>query len=297
MRLLVTGAGGFIGHKVCLQALNRGDEVFALYHRDQSRLAGLSSLSALHIFQGDLLDCDKLSTLMADGSIEGICHLAVVPPGGDVEWGQRVNVEGTRTVVQAAELAGVERLVYTSSMSVYDFMQPCYLPVDEKHPTGPLQAYGEEKLAAEEICLPLGKIKSAVLRLAGVYGADRRAGAVYNFARAMVSKKPVHIAVDRAVDLLYVDDAAGAVLDALHSEACGLFNIGAGEAVQLSELAAEIADLLEQRAEISSEKKGAAFYMGIGKAQREWGYCPLPRSSALRSYLAWIKRGEGEYER
>ncbi len=291
MRLLVTGAGGFIGHKVCQLALDRGDEVFALYHRDRSRLACLGSRAALHVSQGDLLDDGVLDALIRDGSIEGICHLAVVAPGGDAEWAQRVNVEGTRTLVQAAERAGVKRLVYTSSMSVYDFLHLSYLPVDEKHPTGPLQDYGREKLAAEEICLLLGE-QVAVLRLAGVYGADRRGGAVYNFARALANGQPVHIGSDRAVDLLYVDDAAQAVLDVLHSEAHGLFNVGATEPVRLSELAAEIAELLGQRAQISSDKKGAVFYMDSGKAQRAWGYAPRPRRSALRRYLAWIERDE-----
>ena len=99
-------------------------------------------------------------------------------------------------------------------MSVYDFMNPQYLPVDEEHPVDPREVYGQEKLEAERICEGVSAarlLKTVILRLAGVFGRGKSQGAVYNFARRAFRGESIRIAENRSVDLLHVEGAARAV--------------------------------------------------------------------------------------
>lgn len=292
MRILVTGAAGFIGHWVCRQALDRGWDITALVHRSRQRVQDLQHRTHFALCAGDIRDAEQLEKLVAKRQIEAICHLAVVPPGdGDIDdnaRAQAVNVEATRALVALTQRTGVERLVYTSTMSVYDFVSPRYLPVDEEHPTQPQQSYGREKLAGEKAVLALAE-SAAILRLAGIYGPDRRSGAVYNFVRAIMRGQPLEIKEDRAVDLLYVEDAAEAVLDALDNKAaCGIYTVGAGQALRLSALALEIGELLGIEPDLRCSRRGTEFYMDISKARAAWSFAPRLRRAALQSYIDWI---------
>lgn len=289
MRLLITGAAGFIGHWVCRLALARGWEVTAWVHRSTERLADVTEHADCAIFTGDICDAEQLARIVEERAIEAICHLAVVPPGGDLKRAYAVNVEATSALAAIAQKANVERLVYTSTMSVYDFVSPRYLPVDEEHPTQPLQGYGREKLAGEEAVTASAKEKAVILRLAGIYGPDRRSGAVYNFARAIRDRQPLEIKEDRAVDLLYVEDAALAVLDGLEcKDARGIYAIGAGQSLRLSALAVELGELLAVAPDLRCGARGTEFYMDIEKARAAWSFAPRPRLQALRSYSDWI---------
>ena len=288
MRILVTGAAGFIGHWVCRLALERGWDITALVHRSTQRVQDLEPCARFALCAGDICDAAHLEKLVEKRQIEAICHLAVVPPGDDAALAQAVNVEATRALVDLAQKADIQRLVYTSTMSVYDFVSPRYLPVDEEHPTQPQQSYGREKLAGEKAVLVLAE-RAAILRLAGIYGPDRCSGAVYNFVRGIMGGQPLEIKEDRAVDLLYVEDAAKAVLDALQSkDTCGIYTGGAGQALRLSALALEIGELLGVEPDLRCGPRGTEFYMDISKAGAAWSFAPRPRRTALQSYIDWI---------
>jgi len=288
MRVLVTGAAGFIGHWVCRQALVRGLHVTALVHRSTERLEGLRCHPDFVEYRGDLCDTKRVEQLIGERAIEAVCHLAVVPPGAAAQRAHAVNVEATRSLVKVAKEMGIKRMVYTSSMSVYDFVNPHYTPVDERHPTQPLQEYGREKRAGEECVLTLG-VNAVVLRLCGIYGPDRRTGAVYNFIRALSEKKRIEIAEDRAVDVLSVQDVADAILDALQNQSVhGVFNVGAGQPLRLSALAGELGEIMGAEVDLSIAAEGREFYMDISRARAAWSYAPQSREQALRSYVEWI---------
>ncbi len=292
MRVLVTGAAGFIGHWVCRLALDRGWEVTAWAHRSTERLKDLKCHAHFVLHQGDLCDREQVERLVGTRAIEAICHLAVVPPGAAAETAQAVNIDATRALASSVEKMGLKRLLYTSSMSVYNFIEPRYIPVDEEHPTQPLQAYGREKLAGEEAVLALAE-QAVVLRLAGIYGPDRHSGAVYNFIRAISERRPLEIAEDRAVDMLYVEDAAAAVLDALQEQGVsGVYNVGFGQSLRLSALAVEIGQLLGAEPNLLRGSGGSEFYMDTAKARAAWSFAPRSHRLALRSYIDWIAASE-----
>ena len=283
MRILVTGANGFIGNWVCRLLLERSHQVVALWHHRCERLEAFAGHPGLQIEQGDVLDQARLAALCAECRIEVLCHLAIQPPQ---EQGQ-VNTAGTLSVLQA----GVGRVVFVSSMSVYNFLTPCYLPVDEHHPLEPLQAYGAEKALAETYCQRYrGRLEVPILRLAGVYGPGKTQGAAYEFTKAALEGLPIEISVNRSVDLLFVGDAAAAVVAAAEGRAGNdTYNIGSGQALALDELARLICRQQQAEVPIQCGPPGNTFYLDISRARERFGYAPRPIEEGLAGLAEWVK--------
>lgn len=289
MKTLVTGAGGFVGAALCQALLVAEEAVVALWHRNRQRLDALAGMGGLTLAQGDIHDLEYLVDLCR--GVDAVCHLAVLPPGAAAA--AKTNVQGTENVVEACRRAGVERLVYASSMSVYDFLAPEYLPVDERHPCRPLQEYGREKLQGETLCLAAGQsgeLQVCALRLAGIFGPGKSHGAAYAFTRAIMADEPVAIEVERAIDLLYLDDAVQALQRALATAETGVFNIGSGAHCMLSELAAKIAARLGREPRIDYQEQGGTFVLDITRAQSLLGYRPMALDTALARFVPWVRQ-------
>ena len=300
MNVLVTGANGFIGVRVCQVLLRRGHRVVALCHRRRERLDALVD-ERLRVEVGDVLDGARLREICARCEVDGVCHLAVQPPGvAEASVIREVNVQGTRVLLETCRWAGIEDIVYTSSMSVYDFLHPDYLPVNEAHPVAPLQAYGEEKRRGEQLCQKFGgngEMRVPILRFSGVYGPGKRQGAVYNFARAVLQGETVRFKENRRVDLLYVEDAGEATATALEkAEAVGtdILNIGAGYPVALDELAEAVGRVAGREARIECGPRWSAFYLDIERARQALGFAPLRLEEGLRRFIPWIEETLGD---
>ncbi len=204
-RVLVSGANGFIGRRLCLALQRRGDRVIALLRRppeapgpwDVWRLADLTRP----------LPAD----IAADAGV--VCHLAALvhARGADARAYEAVNHQGTCRLLDAAARAGVDRFLYFSSVKAAGETTPgC---VDESHPARPETPYGRSKLAAERAVAAAGAIPSRVnLRLSPVYG-DRMAGSLRQLVRAARQGwLPPLPAVDNRRSFIHVDDLVTAVL-------------------------------------------------------------------------------------
>ena len=151
MKTLVTGAAGLIGSAVARALLAEGREVRALAHsRDNRNLAGLE----VEVVQGDLLDPDSLARALQ--GCDKLHHLASIyahwhPKGGD--FIRRVNIEGTRNILEAASKCGLEKIIHTSSISAVGFY-PDRLSAEEDYPREEdlrRQPYRESKFRSELI--------------------------------------------------------------------------------------------------------------------------------------------------
>lgn len=168
-RVLVTGAGGFIGSHLAADQLRRGRTVVALdLHLD--RLAPLGTRTDLDRIEGDV--ADPAVQARAVRGIDTVFHLAAAHLGASVPESEfdRVNVSGVKTLVDASAAAGVRRFVHCSSVGVYgEVTDP---PYDEDSPCRPELAYERTKLAGERIVLEAAKtgFPGVVLRPAWVYG-------------------------------------------------------------------------------------------------------------------------------
>ncbi|MDX0685502.1 NAD(P)-dependent oxidoreductase [Sinorhizobium medicae] len=246
MRLVVTGATGFVGARVIDRALSRGYEVTALA-RDPERIATRKG-SGLRVEQWTV--GDPLPPL---GRSDAVLHLAAHIPAdlSDPREASRcfeVNTNGALEVAMQAALQGVSRFVQFGSAQVY---APGTGPASETSPAFPVHRasyYLASKLAAEICLLAFGKASAmpvTVLRLASVYGPGMHdAGMVPTFVRTLGRGGSLIIQDGGryTVDLVYVDDVVSLALEAAERAEGGVFNAGSGRACTSLEAARIVAD-------------------------------------------------------
>jgi nucleoside-diphosphate-sugar epimerase len=170
MRVLITGAGGFIGTHLVIDQLRRGREVTAVdLHVNQ--LKNLASHPRLKIFQCDFRDRSNLDPYLRGHEV--CFHLASahleVGTTEDYYWG--VNVSGTKEFIERSYSEGIDRFIHVSSVGVFgDVKNP---PANESHPCSPTNIYEKTKLAGEQEIVKFAiqnRYSVGVIRPAWVYG-------------------------------------------------------------------------------------------------------------------------------
>lgn len=251
-QVLVTGATGTIGPVLIRSLQDRGYRVRALV-RNPPPPAGLPD--GTYVLRGDILDSQALE-VATDGA-EIVFHLAaklhVNNPSLRLrnEY-ERVNVEGTQHVVNAARAAGVRRLVFFSTISVYG--PTGAQPVDEMAMPRPDTVYAETKLRAEQLALSAkhansGRPLAVVLRMAAVYGPRVR-GNYQRLARALAQGRFIPVGNGSNLrTLVYVEDAVrAAILASQHPLAAGrIYNVSDGAVRSLREIISAICEALGRR--------------------------------------------------
>ena len=173
MKILITGASGFIGSFIVEEALRRGFETWAGVRASSSR-AYLRD-ARIHFINLDFSSEDKLVEALRDRDFDYIVHAAGVTKALHKDDFIRVNYEGTRNLVHAILKTGMplRRFIYMSSLSVFGAIrerQP-YLEIEESDLPKPNTAYGRSKLRAEQFLDSIGNdFNYIVLRPTGVYG-------------------------------------------------------------------------------------------------------------------------------
>ncbi len=182
MKVLVTGASGYIGSHVCLELLRAGHEVVGFDNLSNSSPKSMDRVREL--FHGslrfeklDLLDKAGLEKIMGLG-FDAVMHFAGLKAVGESvekpDLYRRNNVSGSANLLAAMKGAGCRRLVFSSSCTVYGEVQKN--PVAEGHPRSAMNPYGETKLAIEDMCSELARAEKgwhiALLRYFNPVGAD-----------------------------------------------------------------------------------------------------------------------------
>jgi NAD dependent epimerase/dehydratase len=156
-KVLVTGAGGFIGSHLVAALVTEGAKVTALVHyngrNDWGNLESVSPevIRECEIFLGDITDCTLMRRLVTGKDV--IFHLAAligIPYSYVAPMSYlRTNIEGTVNVLEAARSEGVGRIIHTSTSEVYG--SAIYTPIDEKHPLQGQSPYSASKIAADKM--------------------------------------------------------------------------------------------------------------------------------------------------
>lgn len=178
MRLLVAGGAGYIGSVVASQLVEEGHEIMVLDNLSKGHRRAVPEDASF--VRGDLMDADRLTRLLASG-FDGVLHFAALSLVGEsVEQPKRyyrTNVLGTLNLLEAMRLAGVPRLVFSSTAAVYG--EPAEVPITEDAPTRPTNPYGGSKLAADAMMGTYAKahgLSATSLRYFNVAGASGRLG-------------------------------------------------------------------------------------------------------------------------
>ena len=215
-----------------------------------------------------------------------------------------MNVTGTQSLVDACREAGVSRVVFGSSSSVYGDDTPA--PFREDAPAvHPISPYAATKRSAElllEALAPHVGLRMAGLRFFTVYGPRQRPDlAIHSFVRRISGGEPITLFGDgsEARDYTYIDDIVSGVVRAVDWTGTGpigleLFNLGGNEAVALGRLIAEISAALgiEPRIERAGRQPGDVRLTSadLTKAGRVLGYRPtVPFPDGIRRFVAWFR--------
>ena len=267
MNFLVTGGAGFIGSHVCERLLRSGHAVWAFddlnpFYDPRLKQRNLDDLRALagrfEFVHGDLTRRAALDDLLGRVRFDQVIHLAaragVRPSLEEPALYQRVNVEGTVNLLEAARVHGVRKLILASSSSVYGVNAK--VPFAESDPIfRAISPYAASKLACEalgHVYHHVYGLEIVMLRLFTVYGPRQRPDlAIHKFARLIHSGQPVPVFGDgsTARDYTYISDILDGIL-ACTQRTFGyeIFNLGESQTVRLDQLVALLEDALGKRA-------------------------------------------------
>jgi UDP-glucuronate 4-epimerase len=284
--ILVTGAAGFIGHRLCERLLSDGHAVIGVdcFLADSydpavkhAAVAALRRHDAFQFHRRDLRH-DRLEDLLEAAA--GIVHLAAMPGLRSDHGAQHLytgcNVTATERLTAAARRTTVAAIVHASTSSVYGLIADG----DETQPTQPISAYGRSKLQAERIAADAGAV---VLRYYSVYGPGQRPDMAYHrFCEAILDNRPVTIHGDGSQQRAntYVDDIVDATVAALANGRPGeAYNVGGATPIMLLDAVATLADALDRvpTLEHTAARLGdqRATRADTSKAQRELGWRPV----------------------
>ncbi len=308
--VLVTGGAGFIGSHLVEALLRRGDQVRVFDNFSTGRHNNLAHVRAdVEIIEGDLRDADAVRRAVA--GVEIVFHqgaLASVQRSvDDPITTNAVNVTGTLHVLTAARDAGVRRVVFASSSSVYGDTPT--LPKIETQAPQPLSPYAVSKLAGEQYCMAFSVVyglPAIALRYFNVFGPrqdphSEYAAVIPRFIDRMVRGIPPIIYGDglQSRDFTYIENVVDANLAAADAPAdcSAVFNVGAGERTSLLELAAQINHLLGSNLAPDHQPPRAGdvrhSQASIEAIRKTLGYAPrVSLTEGLARTLAWF-RDEG----
>ncbi len=321
--ILVTGAAGHLGNVLVRELLSQGEQVraLALPGEDLTPLEGLD----VEIFPGNILDLERM--VEACRGVDVVFHLAslvaITPDMLDLM--RRVNVEGTRNVLEAVRRTGVRRLVYTSSIHALQ-RPPEGVLIDERlafDPENPAGPYDQTK--AEASLLVLDSVQkgmdAVIVCPTGVIGP-------YDFKRSELGemilawmKKAPSFTIEGKFDFVDVRDIARGHILAAEYGRCGEVYLLSGEQIEVSQmrnlvqktagvktaefkLPAAIAALLAPLAEVyyrlshqkpiftrySVETLRSNSLISSRKALEELGYQPRPIAETIEDTVAWWKQ-------
>jgi UDP-glucuronate 4-epimerase len=318
-RVVVTGAAGFIGSHLVEALAGRGDEVIGIDNFDPFYIRRLKERNLREIGQRpgfcfhelDMLEVVPVARLLTADSV--LVHLAakagVRPSIADPVGYARANVTGTAAVLEAARRAGVERVVFGSSSSVYGDSTPAPFQEDAIA-VEPVSPYAATKRASELLVHALASLhgfRVACLRFFTVYGPRQRPDlAIHSFARRMVQGQPLTLFGDgtQSRDYTFCDDIVAGVLAAVDWTATAppgmdIFNLGGNHPVPLKTLVATLSAALgiEPIVQWAPMQPGDVqrTWADLTKSARVLGYAPRTRlEDGVARFVTWFRGAYAE---
>lgn len=299
MQVLVTGGGGFIGSHLAERLLGEGHDVRVLDSFATGRRSNIAHLDGVELIEGDVQSYERVSNAVA--GCDAVLHQAALPsvPRSiqDPLTTTAVNVTGTLNVLLAARDAGVERVVYASSSSVYG--ANLELPKRESMATLPISPYAVSKLAAEGFCRSFSSIYSlstVCLRYFNVFGPrqdplSQYAAVIPNFVQELLHGGQPTVFGDgnQSRDFTYVGNVVDANLCAMTADGVDgqVFNVACGTRVTLNDVLESIATAIgtEASARYVDPRPGDVLHSqaDISRAQELLGFEPsVPLEEGLR---------------
>ena len=307
MHVLVTGGAGFIGSHLVAALRRRGDDVTVLDNFDDYYDPALKRRNValvgdgVRVVEGDLRSASDVDDALR--GVDAVAHLAaragVRPSLTQGALYIDVNVTGTQSLLDGMERAGIRRMIYASSSSVYGARsQGPFSESDAVH--RPVSPYAATKLAGELLIHAASQtreLSATCLRLFTVYGPRQRPEmAIHLFARKALAGEAILRFGDGLSrrDYTYVDDIVAGLVAALDQpRPYGVYNLGSGAPITLQGLLDGIGEAfdVELRIEQLPDQPGdvPATWADITRAREDLGWTPrVTLSDGLRRFRDWL---------
>ena len=320
--ILITGVAGFIGSHLAERLLSDGHRVvgvdnFDPYYdpaRKRANLAVAMERSIFELREGDIREREFLREVFADRPFDAVVHLAArVGVRASVEEPvlcAEVNITGTLNILDACVKAGVRKIIFGSSSSVYGNADK--VPFAENARVDrPVSPYAATKRAGELLChtyAHLYGLRATCLRFFTVYGPRQRPEmAIHKFTRLLLDNRPIPIYGDGSAsrDFTYIDDIIDGVKAALDRElssdskdgvaaAAEVINLGSSAPIALSELVEMLEEITGRKAKTeyhaALKEDVTRTYADIDRARDMLGYSPrVSLSDGLRRFVKWYR--------
>lgn len=267
MKVLVTGADGFIGSHLVEVLISKGYEVRAfIYYNSFNSWGWLDTVpqtikDSIDIFAGDVRDPHGVDVAMR--GCDAVLHLAALigipysyhSPSAYVD----TNITGTLNILQAARSHEVSKVVHTSTSEVYGTAQ--FIPITEEHPVVGQSPYSATKIGADQLALSFFRsfdMPVTVIRPFNTYGPRQSARAVIPTIISQIAQKSESLvlgSLDPTRDFNFVKDTVSGFISLLESESVigECVNIGNGYDLSIGKLAQEIANLMNSDITITQD--------------------------------------------
>jgi UDP-glucose 4-epimerase len=303
---LVTGGAGFIGSHLCDELVRRGHRVRVADDLSSGKRSNLAHLPNIELLQGDIADLS-----FAKDAVKGcefVLHEAAIPsvPRSvqDPVRSNRANIDGTLNVLVAARDAGIRRLVFAGSSSVYGDTPT--QPKHEEMPTNPLSPYALQKAVGEQylkMFTKLYQLETVTIRYFNVFGPRQDPSSPYSgvisvFATALLENRSPKIYGDgeQTRDFTYVANVVDGILRACEAPGISgeVINVATAGRVSLNHLFREMRALIGADVEPTYTDARAGdvrdSQADISKARRLLGYQPLVSfEDGLRRTVEWYR--------
>jgi len=316
MKVLVTGAAGFIGYHLARRLAEDGHELLCIDNINDyydvelkhGRLDALTSFPRIRFVKMDLCDAEGLKALFQNEGFDTVLHMAAQAGVRYSLSNPHVyissNVQGFLNLLEAAKLYPPRHLVYASSSSVYGLNTK--QPFSEKDPvTRPASLYAATKLANEQMAHTyshLYRIPTTALRFFTVYGPWGRPDmALFIFTRSIIEGKTINVfnKGEMKRDFTYIDDTVEGVIRIMDKIPAGdtpaaIYNIGNGAPVPLMDFVNCLEEVLEKKAVINfapmQEGDVVSTWADCSELEGKTGFKPAtPLSDGIRNFVDWYK--------
>ena len=302
---LVTGGAGFIGSHLAEALVRRGDRVRIVDNLITGRRRNVEHLSGAEFLEGDLGDFSVARS--AVNGMEYVLHQAAIPSVprsvDDPVTSHRANLDATLNVLVAARDAGVRRVLYAGSSSVYG--NAARLPKQEDMPTEPLSPYALQKLVSEQymqMFTALYGLETVTIRYFNVFGPRQDPSSPYSgvisvFTKALLEHRSPTIYGDgqQTRDFTYIANVVDGVLRACTADVSGMvINVATGSRISLNELFKTLRDMTGSTVNASYGPIRAGdvkdSQADITRARQVLGYEPtVSFEEGLRRTLEWYR--------
>lgn len=314
MKILVTGADGFIGSHVVETLVKNGHDVraFVLYNSFNSwgwlDESDKSIRDSVDVFAGDIRDPHGVDKAVENQEVVlNLAALIAIPysyhsPDTYID----TNIKGTLNILQAARRHDVMRVVQTSTSEVYGSAQ--YIPIDEVHPLHPQSPYAASKVGADQLALSFHtsfNLPVGILRPFNTYGPRQSARAVIpTIISQLANKSKVKLgSLSPTRDFSFVQDTADGFLAAAQSDAIigQTINLGSGFEISIKETAETIAKIMNTKLELVDDQQRVRpenseverLHASIEKAKTVLGWQPQLKGltgfeTGLKQTIEWF---------